>query len=357
MATVNTSVAQSLRGVIEVVDGGIGNSIQDVGRFGYRHMGITVSGALDAYLARCANALVGNSPDCACIEIRGAGPTLAVREGRVRVALAGGVGAIGATLRRANGETYEISAWTSVTLAVGDTLEVGYLPGGTAYLALSGGIDTPRQLGSRSTYQRAQIGGIDGAPLASGQLLPCRALGCLDPREFQAAAPWLACADAVATLRVIPGPQQGHFESASLTRFVSDEFEVTTQIDRMGVRLQGEKLEHMSAQAADIVSDGVTPGAIQVPGSGQPIILLADCQTVGGYPKIATVISADLLLLAQLQPGQRVRFRAVDAAQAIEALRQRERAWNAWAYAIAYDVPGATINRDLTAGWPLECGG
>ena len=341
-------------GLIEVVDGGIGNSIQDVGRVGYRHMGITVSGALDAYLARCANALVGNTPDCACIEIRGAGPTLAVREGRVRLALAGG---IDATLQRAGGETRAVRAWESVTLAVGDTLEVGYLPGGTAYLAVGGGIATPRQLGSRSTYQRALIGGIDGAPIASGQMLPCRALACRDPREFQAAAPWSANVEGVATLRVILGPQQGHFTDDALTRFLSAEFEATTQIDRMGVRLQGDKLAHRTPQCADIVSDGVTPGAIQVPGSGQAIVLLADCQTVGGYPKIATVVSADLPLLGQLQPGERVRFCAVDAAQARDALRDRERAWNAWAYAIAFDVPGASINRDLTAGWPLECGG
>ena len=347
-------------GLIEVVDGGIGNSIQDVGRIGYRHMGITVSGALDAYLARCANALVGNAPqaDCACIEIRGAGPTLAVREGPLRLALAGG---IDATLQRAGGETRAVRAWESVTLAVGDTLEFGYLPGGTAYLAVGGGFDTPRQLGSRSTYQRALIGGIDGAPIATGQSLPCRALGCRDPREFQAAAPWSANAEASAegsaTLRVVLGPQHGHFSEDALERFLSAEFEVTTQIDRMGVRLQGEKLAHRTPQHADIVSDGVTPGAIQVPGSGQTIVLLADCQTVGGYPKIATVISADLPLLAQLQAGQRVRFCAVDAAQAREALRQRERAWNAWAYAIAFELPGAAINRDLTAGWPLECGG
>ena len=343
-----------MSGLIEVIDGGIGNSIQDSGRFGYRHMGITVSGALDAYLARCANALVGNASDCACIEIRGAGPTLTVREGPLRLALAG---AIDATLRRAGGETRAVRAWESITLAVGDTLEVGYLPGGSAYLAVGGGIDTPRQLGSRSTYQRALIGGIDGAPVASGQTLPCRALSSRDPREFQAVAPWSANVEEGATLRVVLGPQQGHFTEDALTRFLSAEFEVTTQIDRMGVRLQGEKLEHLTPQCADIVSDGVTPGAIQVPGSGQAIVLLADCQTVGGYPKIATVISADLPLLAQLQAGERVRFCAVDAAQARDALRRREHAWNAWAYAIAFELPGALINRDLTAGWPLECGG
>ena len=337
--------------LLEVIDGGIGNSIQDLGRVGYRHMGITVSGCVDPLLARCANALVGNAANCAGIEIRGAGPTLAVRQGRVRLSLAGEVDA---TLRRANGEAIEFRPWASVTLEPGDTIEIGYLPGGTAFLAVAGGVNTPLELGSRSTYQRALIGGVKGRPIASGDRLPCAAQPRGEKREFQAAAPWR---HDVGPLRVMYGPQQEHFDADSIARFVAADFEVSTQIDRMGVRLQGVALKHLTPQSADIVSDGVTPGAIQVPGNGQPIILLADCQTVGGYPKIATVISADLPRLAQLQPGQRLRFCAVDAAQARQALRDREQAWNEWAYAIAFELPGATINRDLTAGWPVGCGG
>ena len=137
--------------------------------------------------------------------------------------------------------------------------------------------------------------------------------------------------EGVATLRVVLGPQHGHFSEDALERFLSAEFEVTTQIDRMGVRLQGEKLAHRTPQHADIVSDGVTPGAIQVPGSGQTIVLLADCQTVGGYPKIATVISADLPCLAQLRPGEALRFVAVDAAQAATARAEQAARWQAWA--------------------------
>jgi biotin-dependent carboxylase-like uncharacterized protein len=334
-----------MQSTIEVIDGGLGNSIQDAGRFGFRHMGITVSGCLDPMLARCANALVGNSPDCAGIEIRGAGPTLEATKGRVRLALAG---EIDATLRRASGESFAVPAWTSVTLDPHDVLEVGYLPGGTAFLAVSGGIDSPSQLGSRSTYQRAMIGGIDGKPIVTGNLLPCSSQPCRDRREFTA-PPWRHDAG---PMRVILGPQQGHFKQESVEQFLGTEYKVSTQIDRMGVRLDGVALMHISAQAADIVSDGVTPGVIQVPGNGQPIILLADCQTVGGYPKIATVICADLPRLAQLQPGQSLRFCAVNAAQAKAALLERERRWNGWAYAISFELPGATINRDLTAGWP-----
>jgi biotin-dependent carboxylase-like uncharacterized protein len=343
-----------MQGTIEVIDGGLGNSIQDAGRFGYRHMGITVSGCLDPLLARCANALVGNglvndSPDCAGIEIRGAGPTLAVTKGRVRLALAG---EIGATLRRGGGESLAVPAWTSVTLDPNDVLEIGYLPGGTAFLAVAGGIDSPRQLGSRSTYQRAMIGGIDGRPIMTGNLLPCSSQLRRELREFKA-APWR---HGEGPIRVILGPQQGHFKPESVEQLLASDYRVSTQIDRMGVRLEGAPLVHLSAQAADIVSDGVTPGSIQVPGNGQPIILLADCQTVGGYPKIATVICADLPRLAQLQPGQSLRCCAVDAAQARQALVDRETQWNWWAYGIAFDLPGAEINKDLTAGWPCAVG-
>ena len=338
-----------MQGVIEVVDGGLGNSIQDAGRLGYRHMGITVSGCLDSLLARCANALVGNAPHCAGIEIRAAGPTLEVRAGRVRMALAGD---IGATLRRSTGESEDVGAWTSFTLDAGDVLEVGYLAGGTAFLAIAGGIDTPSQLGSRSTYQRALIGGIDGKPIVTGNLLPCASQPRREAREFRA-APWR---HREGPLRVMLGPQQDHFKPQSVEQFLGADYQVSPQIDRMGVRLEGTALEHLTPQAADIVSDGVTPGVIQVPGNGQPIILLADCQTVGGYPKIATVISADLPRLAQLRPGQTLRFCAVDAEQARAALRERETAWNWWAYAIAFELPEATINTDLTAGWPLACG-
>ena len=332
-------------GLVEVVDGGIGNSIQDAGRFGFRHMGITVSGCLDGMLARCANALVGNAPTCAGIEVRGAGPTLQVRQGRVRMALAG---ELSATLRRKDGEVREVPAWASVSLDVDDVLEVGYLGGGTAFLALAGGIDSPLQLGSRSTYQRAMIGGIGGKPVATGNLLPCATQRRRELREFRA-DPWPS---GEATLRVMLGPQEGHFKPESVAQLLGEDYQVSTQLDRMGIRLDGPALGHIGPEAADIVSDGVTPGVIQVPGNGQPIILLADCQTVGGYPKIATVISADLPRLGQLRPGQKVRFVAVSAAQARQALCEREALWNHWAYGIEFAVPGTPLNRDLRCGWP-----
>ena len=331
--------------LIEVIDGGIGNSIQDGGRFGYRHMGITVSGALDPLLARCANALVGNSPDCAVIEVRAVGPTLQVTHGRVRVALAG---ELSATVTRADGRSRELAPWASVTLLPKDRIEVGFLAGGTAYLAVSGGVASPLQLGSRSTYQRAAIGGIDGKVLTSGQSLPCASRDHRLYHEYHA-APWVA---ADGPIRVMLGPQQEYFKPEAVATLLGSEYRASAQQDRMGMRLDGPPLAHLTAQSADIVSDGVTPGCIQVPGNGQPIILLADCQTVGGYPKIATVISADLPRLAQMMPGQTLRFAAVDARQAHAALLEREAQWASWAEEIACGLHHvAALYNDPSAAW------
>lgn len=337
-----------MSGLIEVIDGGFGNSIQDTGRFGFRHMGITVSGCLDSMLARCANALVGNAPDCACIEIRAVGPKLQLKQGRVRVALAGD---ISATLQRFGGEALEVPAWSSITLAVHDVLEVRSLKGGTAYLAVAGGIESPLQLGSRSTYQRALIGGIDGRPITTGNLLPCSTQTRLEHREYRA-APWRY---EDGPIRVMLGPQDGYFKAESVEQFLNSGYQVTPQQDRMGMRLDGAQLVHVTPEAADIVSDGVTPGVIQVPGNGQPIILLADCQTVGGYPKIATVISADLPRLAQLRAGQNIGFCAVNAAQAKQARLDRENQWNWWAYGLSFAIPEAESAYDELNGCWVSC--
>ena len=325
-----------MNGLIEVINAGLGNSIQDAGRFGYRHMGITISGCLDVLQARCANTLVGNEVGAACIEIRVLGPVLQVRQGPVRMAVAGN---LTPKVRRADGRLEEWPAWTSATLDAGDVLECGTVRGGVGYVAVSGGITTPMQLGSRSTYQRALIGGIDGRLLMNGNRLPCGALADRHSGELTA-SPWIHGNEPV---RVMLGPQQGHFKPESVQNFLTEEFKVTPQMDRMGMRLEGKALVHLTPESADIVSDGVTPGVIQVPGNGQPIILLADCQTVGGYPKIATVISADLPRLAQFRPGDGIRFQAVDAQEAKAVLLEREARWRAWAQSV-WSVPSRGNN-------------
>ncbi|WP_150427835.1 biotin-dependent carboxyltransferase family protein [Dechloromonas sp. CZR5] len=305
-----------MSGWLDVVDGGLGNAIQDAGRHGYRHMGVAVSGFLDPLFAACANALVGNAGDAAAIELRGLGPSLKVRQGPLRVAL---TGALSASILRHGGSRQVLEAWHSATLESGDILKCGPVDGGTAYLAVSGGIEVAPQLGSRATYQRAAIGGIDGRLLASGDALPCRRLARNEYREYRA-EPWQ---HAEGPIRLIPGPQVDHFADGELERLLAAVYRVTRDSDRMGMRLDGPALTHRSPAHADIVSDAVTPGTLQVPGNGLPILLLADCQTVGGYPKIATVIRADLPRLAQCRTGDELRFAAVDLPGAL-ALQRRE---------------------------------
>jgi len=324
-------------GLIEIVDGGLGNAIQDAGRFGHRHQGLAVSGHLDRPLADCANALVGNPPDAACIELRGLGPALTVRSGPLRVALAGEVRA---TILRASGSSQPLPAWQSATLDDGDCLPIGAIAGGTAYLAISGGCAVPRQLGSRSTYQRAGIGGIAGHTLQPGDCIPCAQLSQRDCREKRG-EPFV---HADGPIRVLLGPQAGHFTDAAIATLVSTPFVATAEQDRMGLRLAGPALAHVDASAADIVSDGVVPGAIQVPADGQPIVLLADGQTVGGYPKIATVIRADLPRLAQARPGERLTFAAVDGAGARAALARLRARWQAWCVALRPARPSGGID-------------
>ncbi|MDR3220564.1 MAG: biotin-dependent carboxyltransferase family protein [Candidatus Accumulibacter sp.] len=331
-----------MNGLIEVSDPGLGNSLQDLGRFGYRHMGIAVSGCVDPLLARCANALAGNPAECACIEVRGAGPVLTARQGRVRAALAGNVSA---TWVRSGGDERDVPPWQSVSLDPGDELRVGFVSGGAAYVAISGGFATPLQLGSRSVYRRAEI----GDPITLGMRISCAALPHRGGYEYSA-DPWRHDDGPV---RVMLGPQDDHFKPEAVADLLGGEYKVTGQSDRMGMRLEGPALAHLTSASADIVSDGTVPGAIQVPGNGQPIILLADCQTAGGYPKIATVISADLPRLAQEKPGQAIRFQAVDVRQARQALQALETRWKWWAYGIVHGVPGAEINKDWRAGWPL----
>lgn len=316
-----------MNGLLEIVAAGLANTVQDRGRTGYRHLGVALSGSLDPLMAACANALVGNESGAACIEIRSLGPELRVARGPVQVALAG---PIGASVRRVRGGEQALSAWTTTTLEVGDCLRVGTPAGGTAYLAVSGGVDTPLELGSRATYLRASIGGVSGRAIEVGDRLDCHVVSTEGQLERRQSA-WI---HPDGPIRVIPGPQADAFESAALSAFFENDWAVTPEMDRMGMRLAGPALGHRSAEAAEIVSDGVTPGCIQVPGNGQPIVLLADCQTVGGYPKIATVISADLPRLAQCRPGDRLRFVAVDTATGRAELIEQNRAYSRWVGAI-----------------------
>ena len=294
---------------------GILTSVQDLGRVGYRQLGVPVSGALDRESLELANALVGNERAEAALEILYGGPTIKVVAETARVALAGGEGRIAILGGRS------IPAWQSVTLESGETFEVmADRRASCCYLALAGGIAVPRFLGSAATYARAGIGGFEGRPLKAGDLLPL-AFSRAPEREdlFLPAPPSLGREK---TIAVVLGPQDRHFTDEALALFLESEFRVSPQADRMGMRLDGPRLFHRGGW--DIVSDAIPEGAIQVPGSGQPILLLADHQTTGGYPKIATVISADLPVVGRRRPGDALRFRAVGI-EAAEALARDAR--------------------------------
>jgi biotin-dependent carboxylase-like uncharacterized protein len=315
--------------MIEVLECRVPASLQDAGRHGYRHLGVPLSGALDVEWLAIANALAGNPPGTVALEVHLLGPSLRAQI-PVTIALAG---EFSARIQDAAGQWREACNWRSHTLAADEILVTGSLRSRIGYLAVHGGFDVPAVLGSRSTYARAGLGGIEGRVLLAGD---CMGVGAGTP-AIQRRLPQPPC-PASGPLRILPGPQREYFTDAAWAHFINDEFTVGREVDRMGLRLDGPRLEHDPALGADIVSDAVTPGVIQVPGDGRPIILLADCQTVGGYPKIATVIGADLPRLAHAGPGQTLRFVEVDIE---EALAARRRAATALAECIASIVPDA----------------
>ncbi len=288
-----------------VIDCGPGTTIQDRGRFGLRRYGVSTSGTMDIESAAIANALAGNLPETACVEFQMAGGRFVVEGGQAIVALSGP----GCTLRI--GEN-SVPDGCSARCEPGDVIEVGPVRGGVfAYLAVGGGFDLPEMMGSLSVHRRS---GIGGRALAPGGLLPFKApeRGKLS-RSTPAAAP-------TGPVRLVPGPQRDHFKDEALELLSGSPFVVRPDSDRMAYRLDGPPLLHKGE--ANIVSDGVLAGSIQVPGDGIPTILLRDCQTTGGYPKIATVISADLGRLAQVAPGGIVHFSSVTPEEAVEAARE-----------------------------------
>jgi biotin-dependent carboxylase-like uncharacterized protein len=303
---------------LRVIQPGLLTTVQDLGRVGYQRLGLPVSGALDPLALRAANVIVGNPEGVAGLEMAVTGPVLEVEAASVRVALAG----FGAELiMEGNGsEPQRVPALESVRLAKGGRLRVvGLGRTATAVLAIEGGLELPAVLGSQSTYVRGGFGGLEGRPLRAGDRLPVVLDEVASREEARLDGFDLAPARRV---RVVLGPQDDYFTVEAVAAFLGTPYTVTREADRMGVRLEGQRLEH--ARGYDIVSDGIAPGTIQVPGSCQPIVLLADRQTTGGYPKIATAISADLAALGRVLPGMVLTFEAVTVAEAQAARRALE---------------------------------
>jgi biotin-dependent carboxylase-like uncharacterized protein len=300
---------------LRVLNPGLHTTVQDLGRIGYQALGVPVSGALDGLALRLGNALVGNSPEKAALEFLYNGPSFEVVADTVRVAVAG----IGAALAIEGGRV--VPAWQSVRLVHGDVFQVALGAASVcAYLAVEGGIAVPPVLGSSSTYLRAGLGGFEGRALRQGDLVPLAIERISERPEQRLRTSPPATGDR--PIRVVLGPQQEFFLEEALAALLDAEFHISRSADRMGMRLDGPKLRHRDGW--DIVSDAIATGAIQVPGSGQPILLLADHQTTGGYPKIATVISADLPVVGCRRPGDKLRFVAVTVAEAEQLARDEE---------------------------------
>jgi biotin-dependent carboxylase-like uncharacterized protein len=298
---------------------GPGTTIQDHGRFGWQRFGVGPAGAMDRVGLAMANALVGNGPGAAGIEMALAGARFRVEHGTARIAVAGadqplkidGVG---------------IAPLTAVSVNAGQIIEIGTARAGQfGYFAVAGGLAVKPQLGSMACHTRADLGGIDGRALREGDHLPLQIEAPVG-EELSAASP---ITPASGPIRVILGPQDDYFSAEGIATLLSAPYTVTPQADRMGIRLSGAKIEH-GPKGYNIVSDGIVTGSIQVPGMGEPLILLADRQTTGGYPKIATVISADLGRLAQMQPGSVMHFQAVRRDEALTALRAQLAALDAF---------------------------
>ena len=312
---------------VDVLAGGPLSTIQDRGRHGLRRLGVPSAGTLAPDWGALANALVGRAPDAPVIECFEGGLRLRASGGDVRVAHAGDADVV----LSANGERRALAPWRAHVVPAGAELAVrGSGRARLAVLAI-GGLAVPPVLGSASTYARARLGGVDGRALASGDTLaiernadepvdPGPDLGC------EPYAPPLPADGAPLVLHAVAGPQHDAFDAAELARFFETTWTLSTEADRMGARLDGPALAHRDAAARDIVSDAILPGSVQVPGSGQPIVMLADAHTAGGYPKIATVLSSDLPRLAVQRPGTRLRLVRVDVDEAVSRVRAAARA-------------------------------
>jgi antagonist of KipI len=302
---------------VEVVKPGLLTTVQDLGRIGFQKFGVPTSGAMDRTALRAANLLVGNDEGAAGLEATGEGPALRPL-GDVVLAV------VGATMEaRVDGRTVDLGR--SMLVRSGHLIDLGRAARGLrAYVAVAGGIDVPVVLGSRSTCLPAAFGGFQGRPLRQGDVLSIgparRRLSDLSGRALPSGWTW-PDTDCL-TLRVTLGPQDDRFTAAGIQTFLSNEYRVTAEIDRMGIRLHGPPIAHRAG--ADIISDSIPWGAVQIPPDGQPIVLLADRQTTGGYAKIAVVIAEDADRLAQAVPGQIVRFRETSMAEAHAGLRAYE---------------------------------
>ena len=302
--------------MIEVLQPGLLTTIQDSGRWGRQHLGVPVAGPMDRSSHRLANLLVGNRAACATLEVTLIGPRLAfgrdllfaVTGGEFDLALDG----------------VRLAMNTVRAARAGQQLSFGpRRAGARAYVAVAGGIDSPPVLGSRATHVGSATGGLDGRPLRAGDRLALGADVERTPRPGDAREGVVRLAGQGARVRIMPGPHDDRFGPRGIATLETGRYRVTTDSNRMGYRLAGPPLEQ--AAGGELISGAVPTGAIQVPPSGEPIVLMADHQTTGGYPRIGTVISADVPMVAQLAPSDWIEFETCTLEVALRALIAQER--------------------------------
>lgn len=299
------------------------STIQDLGRSGYGQYGIPTAGAMDAWALQVANLLVGNPRYASGLEMTLKGIKAEILSHAV-LSITGGCG-----INTLNGKI--IDNWCTFNVAPGDVLDLGVITQGCrAYLSVSGRLDVPKVLGSDSTYVPALLGGLNGRALIRDDFVFYQPIT-KRSRPRRLAANLIPHYPDVCTLRIIPGLHTELFSNETLYLFYSNVYKVTAQSNRMGYRLHGCALS--PEDSAALVSDAVVFGAIQVPPDGQPIILAADHQTTGGYPVIGVVASVDFSVLAQLRPGQKIRFHPISIQEAQELYLEREKVLNILAWA------------------------
>lgn len=304
--------------MIRILDAGPQTTVQDLGRTGQMRYGIPPSGPVDRFAFVLANRLVGNADGAAALECTLIGP-------RFEVTAAGAIAVTGADMPvTVNGQ--RAAGWTTVALKPGDVVKLGPARTGVrSYVGVAGGLDVPLVLGSRSTYLRGRVGGVEGRALRKGDELRVFPSGPGKARRVEQRS--IPDYTGEPTIRAVLGPQADRFTAEGLQALFGGRYEVLPQSDRMGSRLRGPRIAH--ARGHDIVSDGIALGSIQVPGDGQPIVLLVDRQSTGGYTKVATICSSDIWRVGQARPGQSLRFHPIDVDEAHRLLREADRALDA----------------------------
>lgn len=302
---------------IRILNGGFLTTVQDMGRYGSQETGMAVSGVMDTRAAALADILVGNDENEAVLEVTMMGPIMEFAEDELIAVTGGDLGA------KVDGNP--LPRYEAVLIKAGQTVSFGGMYGGSrAYVAFAGGLDVPVVMGSRSTNLKAKIGGIEGRKLGAGDEIGFRSPKTWLPNMAARKLLLPELSSREHTLRVVMGPQDDCFTEEGISTFLGSAYTISNEYDRMGCRMEGPVIAHKNG--GDIITDGISFGAVQVPSHGNPIVMMADHQTTGGYTKIANVISVDLPVLAQCMPGMKIHFEkvTVDEAQALYCKEKEE---------------------------------